>query len=176
MIIKMNARQLEIEKAKISTAIDAFAKEMKEKMYRKAAQNFHGWDDPGYYHNIADGYEKHFCKPVTGGNNYVDVANFAMMLWNIHKHLQGEATYREDWKVGDSVPNYKYLGASFGLQYEYRYIKLDNTWLVFSYCTGFVVKTIPCDHQDKRDWCDHRGQIERQCLEFNDNPGVAIPD
>ncbi len=59
----------------IELAILKFADVMRDKMFDKAAEEYFGWDDKSYTKEI----EQKLLEQVEKGN-YVNVANFAMML------------------------------------------------------------------------------------------------
>lgn len=68
---------------KINRTIDEFAKAMKAKMLIKYLEGFEGWDDiSGLEKDISDRLIAHAKR---GKGQEVDVANFAMMLWNAAK-------------------------------------------------------------------------------------------
>ena len=59
-------------------AIDAFAAEMKRKMRAKERQGYIGWDRPYLEEGLRRALHMHLDK-----GDPIDVANFAMMLWNL---------------------------------------------------------------------------------------------
>jgi hypothetical protein len=62
----------------LDACVDAFAKEMKKKLTRKAMEGYHGWDDPNWTaEQINEAMLNHLPK-----GDMVDVANFAMFAWN----------------------------------------------------------------------------------------------
>lgn len=74
----------------IEKTIDAFAEAMKIKMKLKAEQGYKGWDNPINEDGIKQALIDHVFKD---GPQWVDVANFAMMMWNIK--LQRATEYVE---------------------------------------------------------------------------------
>lgn len=57
---------------------EQFETEMAKRFYDKALEGFHGWDDSKCYHPMIDALNKSVEKM-----NWVDVANFALFLWNL---------------------------------------------------------------------------------------------
>lgn len=59
--------------------VACFSMEMKRKLKRKYLEGYHGWDDPENFpdEGIVEALKEHVNK-----GNWVDVANFAAMLWN----------------------------------------------------------------------------------------------
>ena len=71
---------LEEDIEKIYKVIDQFAAAMKEKMEEKYWEGYAGWDDiKGVEKVITDRLIEHARR---GKGQEVDIANFAMMLWN----------------------------------------------------------------------------------------------
>lgn len=69
---------------KINRAIDQFAEAMKEKMEEKYYEGYTGWDDiTGVEGVIVQKLKDHTRR---GNGQWVDVANFAMMLWNASRN------------------------------------------------------------------------------------------
>ena len=65
---------------KINRTIDQFAEVMKEKMKEKYYEGYEGWDDiAGLEDHITHRLIEHAKR---GKGQEVDMANFAMMLWN----------------------------------------------------------------------------------------------
>lgn len=67
-------------KLKLEKAVDKFVKEMKSKLRSKMRCGYSGWDD-GYNKKMLEEKIKHNLL----NKDYVDVANLAMMLWNLDK-------------------------------------------------------------------------------------------
>lgn len=73
---------LNSEKKALEALVDAFAEKMKDKLIQQYHADWNGWDDEKYKDNI----EKAFTDQVTRENkDYVDIANFAAMLWNFEQ-------------------------------------------------------------------------------------------
>ena len=69
------------EKKALSAMVDAFADEMKKKLYQKHEEGWDGWDDESY----EELFRKRLCEQILKQNrDYVDIANFAAMLWNMN--------------------------------------------------------------------------------------------
>lgn len=67
-------------KQSLDACVDAFADAMKRKLKEKFLQGKTGWDDPFWTKDmIIDALKEHIEK---GNEDMVDVANFAMFLWN----------------------------------------------------------------------------------------------
>lgn len=60
-------------------AVDTFAQAMHDKMAAARAKGKEGWDDP---ERCPDKYLSELCLSAWEGDLWVDVANYAMMLWN----------------------------------------------------------------------------------------------
>lgn len=59
-------------------AVDKFAAAMHAKMAQARAKGKEGWDDP---ERCPDKYLSDLCLSAWEGDQWVDVANYAMMLW-----------------------------------------------------------------------------------------------
>ncbi|MNJ10728.1 Helix-turn-helix domain protein [compost metagenome] len=59
-------------------AVDRFATAMHEKMAAARAKGKEGWDDPA---RCSAGHLQELMRNAAGDLEYVDVANYAMMLW-----------------------------------------------------------------------------------------------
>jgi hypothetical protein len=68
------------EAAALDALVDAFAAAMKAKLQRQRWRGWRGWDDPANRNVIRARLAEHLMKP---GDQWVDVANFAAMLWNL---------------------------------------------------------------------------------------------
>lgn len=66
----------------LSYAVDAFAFTMKTKLYAKAMQGYTDWDDPQYKEVIEKKLYEHVERQKIDGNQLIDIANLAMMLWH----------------------------------------------------------------------------------------------
>ncbi len=62
----------------LNTCVDAFALEMKKKLRQKFLEGRHGWDSPDW---PKDDIRRRMYEHIDKGDP-VDVANFAMFLWN----------------------------------------------------------------------------------------------
>lgn len=60
--------------------VDAFAAEMKKKLQAKFTEGYEGWDDPKMLPILKVKLMNHAEKP---GQQVVDIANLAAMIWNI---------------------------------------------------------------------------------------------
>lgn len=70
------------EKKALTALVDAFAQEMKEKLIDQYHADWNGWDKDQY----REGIEKAFMEQtVREKKDYVDIANFAAMLWNFEQ-------------------------------------------------------------------------------------------
>jgi len=79
------------DKQRRDKAIDAFAVEMKRTMDIKANEGYAGWDKP-YTHNVDRRLAKKALDLLQGGTamtpwTTIDIANFAMMLWNSKNNI-----------------------------------------------------------------------------------------
>ena len=63
----------------LDALVDAFAKEMKLKLHRKAMEGKFGWDDPNW---SFEDLKSQLIKHADRGADPVDVANFAAFWWN----------------------------------------------------------------------------------------------
>lgn len=73
------------EVAALDALVDAFAAEMKKKLRKQLAKGYCGWDDdtPDVKRNLHLGLSVHVARHLRGeGDQSVDIANFAAMLWN----------------------------------------------------------------------------------------------
>ncbi len=71
---------------KINKTIDEFATAMKRKMLIKRAEGRSGWDDVRNLQSIRNGLKEHIEKQNTVKfGQEVDIANFAMMIWNLNR-------------------------------------------------------------------------------------------
>lgn len=80
-----------LELAKINLTIARFAKAMFEKMEKKCAEGYSGWDKRENSLNIFGGFAEHCEEQLTNPTteNLVDIANYCMMLW-YHAKEKGE--------------------------------------------------------------------------------------
>lgn len=79
------------EEENLDFALEMLISKMKQKMLKKADQGYSGWDDPSNTNNFIKGLFSHVTKAVdahqlSGDREiieqaWVDVANFAMMLF-----------------------------------------------------------------------------------------------
>ena len=78
---------------KLMQCVDEFAVEMKSKLLDKHIEGWKGWDDPEYMDAIKLGMitavNKQQKNPMTAGQE-VDIANFAMFLWNLNQQTKEE--------------------------------------------------------------------------------------
>lgn len=64
--------------AALDKLVNAFAKEMKKKLKRKALEGYYGWDSPDWTpEQVMESLRAHLDK-----GDPVDIANFAAFLWN----------------------------------------------------------------------------------------------
>ena len=79
--MKHSSKDLHFCKAvAIFSCVDAFAEEMKAKLIDKLTKGYSGWDDPEWSsEQIKKTLKEHLDK---SNSDMVDVANFAMFLWN----------------------------------------------------------------------------------------------
>jgi hypothetical protein len=68
------------ERKALDALVDAFAAEMRAKLQEQRRRCWYGWDDPANRDIIRARLAEHLAKP---GSQWVDVANFAAMLWNL---------------------------------------------------------------------------------------------
>lgn len=68
---------------RLMECVDAFAEQMKVKLRKKRAQGFSGWDDENELQYITDIMMQHAEELAEGKNEAVDLANLAMMIWNL---------------------------------------------------------------------------------------------
>ena len=76
---------VDTEIARLNKAVDAFAVVMKEKLSKKAAEGFRGWDKPVFRRNVVSVLIKHANLVEFDPAQAVDIANFAMMLWYLQQ-------------------------------------------------------------------------------------------
>lgn len=73
---------------RLVTAVNQFAKVMKEKLLTKAAEGWRGWDCDGYQGLFLQKLHEHELQLQRGDmTQAVDVANFAMMLWALDQEF-----------------------------------------------------------------------------------------
>lgn len=63
--------------------VDAFAVEMKKKLRAKFLNGYTGWDNPNMLLRLHAKLKAHAYKP---GDQSVDIANLAAMIWNIENN------------------------------------------------------------------------------------------
>lgn len=73
------------ETQKIRTTINEFADEMKAKMLKKKASGWEGWDDSKSESRIENGLKLASIRQFNAGDQEIDIANYAMMLWNLKR-------------------------------------------------------------------------------------------
>jgi hypothetical protein len=73
-------RQINLDKAKIRQAVKIFSEMMKIRMLAKYKQGLRGWDDP-----TQESIIRNKLADNIGKNDWLDVANLAMMLFRF-KH------------------------------------------------------------------------------------------
>lgn len=66
----------------LDALVDSFATEMKSKLRWKVMQGRHGWDDATNRDGIKNALLEHATRD---SGQWVDVANFAAMLWNMEQ-------------------------------------------------------------------------------------------
>lgn len=74
----------------IVAAVDAFAAEMKEKLLHKKREGWSGWSHTDFGPDCRAKMLKHIVK-----GDPVDVANFAMFLWNLDEPTFERDTYAD---------------------------------------------------------------------------------
>lgn len=88
------------DQEKLCEAVDRFAESMKVRLLAKHREGFSGWDDGHIYtykipsqlfHKALDIYHKlHIERTQISTVVFVDIANFAMMLWRKTQKGKGE--------------------------------------------------------------------------------------
>jgi hypothetical protein len=74
------------EEHALDALVDAFAKEMKKKLRQKYWRDgYTGWDDIANLAIIQQKLGEHVVRLLAGGDQAVDVANLAAMLWNFRQ-------------------------------------------------------------------------------------------
>jgi len=74
------------EVRELNKAVTVFSKEMKTKLQAKRGEGWYGWDCPAYKLNMIHKLQQHVTRLVLGDvSQAVDIANFAMFLWNIDR-------------------------------------------------------------------------------------------
>ena len=73
---------LTAEMTALDALVDAFALEMKKKLYKQYVKGYHGWDDPEMKALLETKLNEHVQR---GEEQMVDVANLAAMLWNMEQ-------------------------------------------------------------------------------------------
>jgi hypothetical protein len=68
------------ERKALDALVDTFAAAMRAKLQQQWRRGWYGWDDPGNREILRARLAEHLAKP---GSQWVDVANFAAMLWNL---------------------------------------------------------------------------------------------
>ena len=72
---------------KLDIAINKFTKAMKDKCFLKSYEGESGWDNPNNKDYILKLLIIHVDKLSKGDENqYVDIANLAMFLWNLNEN------------------------------------------------------------------------------------------
>jgi len=69
------------EEARLSEAVDEFARAMIEKLRSKSNAGYRGWDQKASIPLIKELFFKHVERLKNGENQEVDIANLVMMLW-----------------------------------------------------------------------------------------------
>lgn len=108
------------EKGRLAMAVASFAKKMKDKLFLKADEGFHGWDDPDFEEVVQTKLQK-ACMRLLDGDlaQAVDVANFAMMLrvMNATKVFCEDVVAWEPCGFAEAEEHrYRVLAGSIGLE------------------------------------------------------------
>jgi len=59
--------------------------EMKNKLLAKQKEGYTGWNNPKNKQMIFDSLKEHIDKPLKDPNQWIDVANLAIILWNCER-------------------------------------------------------------------------------------------
>lgn len=72
------------ERDRLIQSVLVFASDMVSKLLSKSEMGWHGWDEKNYHSVLSRKLREHVEKAETA-EDYVDIANFAMMIWRFKK-------------------------------------------------------------------------------------------
>ena len=79
-----------MRKDKLMECVDAFAEAMKKKLRKKRREGYSGWDlqenKAGILQLLSDHVDSQYYNDA---NQEVDIANLAMMIWNLNGRKEG---------------------------------------------------------------------------------------
>ncbi len=75
----------ENEYDRLTQMVGEVSTEMLLKLHRQASRGYHGWDDPRFRSKLGRMIREHVERASDDPEQWIDVANFAAMLWHGRK-------------------------------------------------------------------------------------------
>lgn len=80
------------ESIALDRLVDRFAAKMKQKLQKKRREGYTGWNDPGFVNDLARFLSEHVTTAQRDPHQWIDVANFAAMLWGIGRRVTSDVS------------------------------------------------------------------------------------
>ena len=75
------------DRKNLTALVDSFSYLMRERLHQKVRAGYKGWDDPDNSKYLFQSMQVMISKARNDPSKWVDVANFAAMLWHLDKYL-----------------------------------------------------------------------------------------